>query len=59
VLGRLDRGLELGLAPDQRGDLGSGERIGRAVGKPGRERGALLVQALQIALGRVRRLDAG
>ena len=33
-----------------------GERIGRAVGEPGRERGALLGQALQLALGRVRRL---
>jgi hypothetical protein len=51
VLGGLDRGLELGLTSDQNRDLVAGARIGRAVGEPGRERGALVGQPLQLALG--------
>jgi hypothetical protein len=56
VLGGFDRGLGLGLAPEESGDLVPGARVGGAVGELGRERGALLREALQIALRRLRLL---
>jgi hypothetical protein len=56
ALSRRDRGPEVGLAPEQRGDLVARALVGGAVGEPGRERGALLSQMLQLTLGRECRL---
>src|SRR5918995_7236618 len=55
-LGRRDRGLELGVAPGQRLELGARQPPGRGTGEPGGERAAVPGQLLELAFGLPRRL---